>query len=166
MKTITISMLFVLIACISNAQIKDFNEFKIKTFSTKTKAGTAPNTVKFLDDVEFQKVVEHLEKKKTKKLGETIIGPDNLGKEYFCTNEKGNSADMICFRVFEITDEKNQITLEFKIVNNQSKNDGEVNEFYYHVNKKFNYVLTLKSCKKNSYTFLISPNETSKLAEK
>ena len=160
-------MLFVCIASFSNAQFNKFDEYKIETFSTKSKIGVPDNNVKFLDDVEFQKVCKQFEKKKIKKLGQTVIGPGNISKEYICTSPKGDSSKMVCFKVFEVDDKKGVVKLEFKIVNAQaSKGNGLINEFYYQVKKDYNYVVSLKADKKNSYTFLISPSEMNSLAKK
>ena len=166
MKTLTLSVLLLLIAGITSAQFEKFDAYKVQTFASKSKVGNKTNQVNFLDNVEFQRVQKRFNKKSFKKLGETVINPANLGKEYICTPKEGNDFDRVCFRVFEVDDEKKLVKLEFRVVNNQTKSTGKVSEFYYQIKKEYNYVVSLNTSKKNCYTFLISPSQSDELAEK
>lgn len=167
MKTAFIFVLFFAMASICNAQFPNFDELKVETYSTKSKIGSQSVDVKFLDDIEFQKVQNLVKKKNLKKLGETVISPENPNKEYLCTPSKGNSSNIVCFKVFEVDKEKRTVKMEFRIIDAQGAPDKRlINGFFYHFTKDYNYAITLRADKKSSYTFLVSPNDVANLAEK
>ena len=167
MKTAFIFVLFLAMVSICNAQFSNFDELKVETYSTKSKIGSQPVDVKFLDDIEFQKVQKLVKKKNLKKLGETVICPENLNKNYLCTTSKGNSSNIVCFKVFEVDEKKQTVKMEFRVIDAQGAPGKRlINEFFYHFTKDYNYAITLRADKKSSYTFLVSPNDATDLADK